>query len=147
MVPYHFTALVRDFENRLFVNGWVLGAHIAIDLFAVWVEIDVGWPSGDTVASCGLGISFPIDFDREQIRPDRIDQLWVSKGLLFKDFAGRAVVSIEMDQDWLTRGACESQGGFEVLRPWDPRLVSSGDAGKCKHSDKPCEDPELGASS
>ena len=123
----HSLVLFSDFQDRFFVSCWVLGTDVAVDLLAICVEINVGWPTIHPKTGSRFGVSLGIDPDGQQMLTDGLDQQRVFESFFLEHSTGRTVVTVEMDQDRLAGRLGQLHGSGQVVGPSDLGIFAGTD--------------------
>lgn len=113
------SGFLGDAVDGLFVGDGILAADVAIDLFAVGIQIHIRGPSRNLEAAGGFRVLVRVDVYGDDFVIDRFDQIRRAVGLLFQHGAGRAVFPIEVDQDGALLDASQAKGLIDILHPAD----------------------------
>lgn len=92
-------------------------ADVSVDFIAIGEEIHISWPTVDPHAQGGSQIAFGVDTNGDDLGVESIDELRIAEGFLFEHAAGRAIVTVEVDEDRFPGVRSAPHGKFKVFFP------------------------------
>jgi hypothetical protein len=119
--------LFSDFQDRFFVSCGILGTDVAIDLLAICVEINVGWPTIHPKTGSRFGVSLGIDPDGQQMLTDGLDQQRIFESFFLEHSTGRTVITVEVNQDRFAGRLGQFHGSGQVVGPSDLGILAGTD--------------------